>query len=71
VRQVEKDMAPEVFASLSPAGQRVCRRIVADEGAPGVRPHWAPDWDGARGGGSVDNQLHTGDVVRPRAGRAA
>ena len=36
------------------------RNIVAD--GP-VETAWAPDWEGDKGGGSVDNALHTGAVV--------
>ena len=56
----QRDMPRAVFEQLSPAGQRCCRNIVSDEP---VSTTWAPDWEGTQGGGSVDNQLHKGEVV--------
>ena len=53
-------MPRAVFEQLSAAGQRCCRNIVSDEP---VSTTWAPDWEGTQGGGSVDNQLHKGEVV--------
>ena len=56
----QRDMPREVFDQLSAAGRRCCRNIVSDK--PVVTP-WAPDWVGSQGGGSIDNQLHNGELV--------
>ena len=55
-----RDMPREVFDQLSAAGKRCCRNIVSDKP---VITAWTPDWIGSQGGGSIDNQLHNGEVV--------
>ena len=56
-------LSRELFATLTPQGQHICRHIVAAPGETVPPVHWEPNWHGLEGGVQGENALHKGERV--------